>query len=132
MPKRLLLGLVLALLPLVAQADNLGPAAMPLPGTGGSNADSAALQPAGQAPLQANTNASGGLAAPAQPDLQAPVSNDATLRVLVNDTDGPPHRGQPAALTVWDWSGLSLILLLMITAGLRVLADRRRFRRTNP
>ncbi|HVQ44778.1 MAG TPA: hypothetical protein VMT30_07520 [Candidatus Saccharimonadia bacterium] len=136
MPKRffalITLTLSLALLPLSALADDtassagLGP--QTTTGAGGSNADAGALQPAGLAPLQATTDDSANLGAPAS-NLQAPAASDAPLQVLAGEGDGPTHDGTDTADTTWTWP-LATILLALIAGAAVVIRDRRRFART--
>lgn len=103
--------------------------------TGSSSADSAALQPAGNQPLQSTTNDSTGLTAPTGNQLQAPTTgSEATQQLLLQEADGPIRATGPApdtATTSWAWLWLALLLALMIAGALVVLRDRKRFRATN-
>jgi hypothetical protein len=138
MPKRFLLTLVLILAPLGAVADTvtspdaptgLGPQTT-TGSSGGSNADSAALQPAGFSPLQSTTSDSTGITAPSSV-LQAPATGSDALTVLSGEADGAPQ-GSPDDSNgfPWTWLIFTLIIGLAVAATGIVLRDRRRFRHT--
>ncbi len=101
-------------------AANLGPAAAAT-GTGSSSADSAALQPAGLAPLQAGTN-----------QLQASAPAGSTQQLLLGEADGAPHpvTDQPGSTGAWLW--LALVVGLVVGACIVVVRHRRHFRLTEP
>ncbi|GEM_PF-2285996 len=135
MPKRLLLSLVLIFMPLSAAADTtispdaptgLGPQTT-TSNPGGSNADSAALQPAGFSPLQPTTSSSNGLTAPSSV-LQAPATGDDALKVLSGEADGAPQGGPDDSSSFpWSWLVFTVIIGLIVAAASIVLRDRRRF-----
>jgi len=133
MLRRLCLILVCAALPLVALADTTStpdPNAGLGPNTtnpGSSSADSASLQPAGLAPLQATTGDGANLSAPASA-LQAPASSTDALRVLASEADGTPHGSPDSGANNWGWLGFSLLFAAIVGAIFIVLRDRRRFR----
>ena len=148
MPKRLLAVLILILWPFAALADDAAPAPDPAavaapvttPATassnglgpqtagsaGGSNADSAALQPAGTSPLQSNTADATGITAPTRA-LQAPVASSADLKVLAGEADGSPHAVASEPDPTWPWA-LAAIVLAVILGAAVAYRDRRRFR----
>jgi hypothetical protein len=138
MPKRLLLSLILILVPLGAAADTatsadaptgLGPATTSA-NPGGSNADAAALQPAGMAPLQSTTADSTGLGAPSSA-LQAPSTTADALKVLAGEADGAPQGGAEDSTDIpWTWLAFVVIFGIIAAAGGIVWRDRRRFART--
>ncbi len=125
--KRFVVSLLLALIPTVsyaAVADTLGPSAT---GGGGSNADAAALQPAGGSALPNLGGASSnGLTAPTSDALQAPALSDEQLRVfMAGETDGERQTNEADAETpVWLW--LVAAGLVLVAAGAWFMHWRRR------
>lgn len=132
--RRLSLITALALIPGLALADEaalsspstpsnavqtapsgLGPDALGS-GSGGSNADAGALQPAGTSPLQSTSGDSTGLAAPNINTLQAPAATNANLEVLQNEADGEPQQATDPTNT-WNWLWLSLLFGLLVAGG---------------
>lgn len=138
MPKRFLLTLVLIFAPLGAAADTvispdaptgLGPQTT-TSNPGGSNADSAALQPAGFSPLQSTTSDSTGITAPSSV-LQAPATGDDALKVLSGEADGAPQgSADDSGGFPWSWLAFTIVIGLIVAAGSIVLRDRRRFGHT--
>ncbi len=96
-----------------ASAAGLGPAASSGTSTGGSSADSATLQPAGNNPLQSATGASNGLTAPNSNALQAPASDQGTLQVIQGEADGSPYQltGDSSWAWLW-WFGVIVVILV--------------------
>ena len=143
MLKRSFAALILAFMPVGVLAEEASPITAPTtneapsaglgPQTsapaGGSNADAAALQPAGLSPIQSTTTDSAGLTAPANA-LQAPSIPSDQLQVLAGEADGPPQElgGEPED-NLWLWDSLAALVLLAGAAGF-IWRDRRRFRRS--
>jgi hypothetical protein len=97
--------------------------------TGSSSADSAALQPAGNTPLQSTTNDADGLTAPTQTNLQAPAANSNDLQVLGGEADGGPHSlDDSTSSPIWTWTALIILLALVGGCVNQLIRDRRRFR----
>ena len=137
MPKRLFLIIMLMLLPTVAVADDSNPqGAAPIapsalgPGasndSGGSTADSGALQPAGKSPLQSITNDSADLSAPSNL-LQGSVPTSDSLKVLSDETDGAPHNLNDDGPNLLVRLAFLLPLTILIAVAV-IMRDRRRFR----
>jgi len=139
MPKRLLLTIVMILVPLGAAADTVtspdAPAGLGPQTTtsnpGGSNADSAVLQPAGLSPLQSTTVDSTGLTAPSSV-LQAPATAGDALKVLAGEADGAPQgSADDTGGFPWSWLAFTVIIGLIVVAAGIVWRDRRRYARPN-
>ncbi len=130
---RFLASLILALLPLGALADDLGPSTSvnsalgQQGGTAGSNADGATLQPAGLDPLQSTTQDSSGLTAPNSSSLQAPASSDAQLKVILgNEADGIAHQITDDSLAQTERDAFVIgVLLLGLVVAILLLRSRR-------
>jgi hypothetical protein len=114
-----------ALDPNSVPASSLGPQSVG-GSAGGSNADSSALQPAGQSPLQSTTADSAGLGAPSSA-LQAPASSSDSLRVLSGEADGTPHQTDAPTATPWVWLAVTFVLALIVAGIVLIIRDRRRF-----
>lgn len=108
-----------------AAAAGLGPQTSG--SAGGSNADAAALQPAGLAPVQSSSSDSTGLTAPAGA-LQAPAATSDQLKVLAGEADGASvSLGDDSEDPLWPWVGL--LASAMVLAALAIIwRDRRSFR----
>src|SRR2546421_316836 len=124
MSKRLLIVLFTLMFPFAATADTtapptdntassagLGPQASG--GTGSSNADSTALQPAGTSPIQSTTGDAAGLTAPSSV-LQAPATGDSNLQVLAGEVDGATHQADETQATPWSWIIFTLVIALAV------------------
>jgi hypothetical protein len=134
MSKRFAIIVILSLLPFAATADDsassagLGPQGDTTSGVS-SGADSAALQPAGNAPLQSTTNDASGLGASSSV-LQAPATGSGDLQVLSGEADGATHQTSDSAATPWTWLTFSFISAALAAGAVMIFRDRRRFART--
>jgi hypothetical protein len=95
-----------------ASSAGLGPDTV-APNGGSPTGSSAALQPAGQAPLQSTTNDSTGLTAP-QNALQAPATSSEDLKVLDGEADGAPQDPNESKDSAWRYLALAFLIFVLV------------------